>query len=241
MPGSIVDSACDLKKVAETGIFFHESQLHPGSTMTLSFPGEAESAAILPLDIAEKVPFEDLQDVLATFNIPAGSAEAAQVRDTLTGCQAPPVAGEAKSCTTSLEATVQSAMTMLGATGHDGAVWAATSEIPRAGLPRQSYTVRSVTPVLQAGYASCHMVPFPYVVYRCHHLAQAGYRSYNVSLSDLTKGSTFAMLAVCHLDSSHWNSAHPAFKVLQTRPGVTPVCHFMPYGNLAFLKKASRA
>jgi hypothetical protein len=30
------------------------------------------------------------------------------------------------------------------------------------------------------------------------------------------------------------------FEVLHTRPGGTPVCHFMPYGNLAFIKKATR-
>ncbi|KAK3136951.1 hypothetical protein QOZ80_5BG0445540 [Eleusine coracana subsp. coracana] len=237
---SFFDSTCDLQKVAETGIFFHESQLHPGSTMTLSFPGDAESAAILPHDVVENVPFGNLHDALATFNIPADSAEAAQLKNTLTGCQAPPIAGEVKSCTTSLEATVQSAMSMLGATGG-GEVWAAASEIPRAGLPRQPYSVRAVTPILQAGYASCHMVPFPYAVYRCHHLAQVGYRSYNVSISGLHEGSNFAMLAVCHLDFSHWNPAQPAFKVLQTRPGGTPVCHFVPYGNLAFVKKATRA
>ncbi|TVT96922.1 hypothetical protein EJB05_57843, partial [Eragrostis curvula] len=44
------------------------------------------------------------------------------------------------------------------------------------------------------------------------------------------------MVAFCHLDTSKWNPGHPAFEVLHTRPGATPVCHFMPYGNLAFIK-----
>jgi hypothetical protein len=45
------------------------------------------------------------------------------------------------------------------------------------------------------------------------------------------------MLAYCHLDTSDWNPAHPAFEVLNTHPGGMPVCHFMPYGSLGFLKK----
>ncbi|TVU02839.1 hypothetical protein EJB05_51625, partial [Eragrostis curvula] len=105
--------------------------------MTLSFPAEA-APAILPHDVAEKAPFAMLDDILAAFHIPAGSAAAAQVSDTLSRCQAPPnvVAGEViKSCTTSLKATVQSAIRMLGA-DHAGGVWAAASELPRAGLPR---------------------------------------------------------------------------------------------------------
>jgi hypothetical protein len=49
------------------------------------------------------------------------------------------------------------------------------------------------------------------------------------------------MLAFCHVDTSSWNPAHPAFEILNTRPGGSPVCHFMPYGDLAFVKRAGRA
>ncbi|CAN6361728.1 unnamed protein product, partial [Urochloa humidicola] len=150
---TLFNSACNPRTVAETGIFFHEEQLHPGSTMTLSFPAEAETA-ILPRDVAEKVPFGNLGDVLATFKIPAGSGEAAQVRDTISRCQEPPIAGEVKACTISLESTVQSAMDMLGSTTNHG-VWAATSLLPRGGLPRQQYTVLGVTPLAGSRYVSC--------------------------------------------------------------------------------------
>ncbi|GJN35409.1 hypothetical protein PR202_gb24184 [Eleusine coracana subsp. coracana] len=238
---TLFDSTCDAQMVAETGIFFHQAQLHPGNTMTLSFPAEAEPA-ILPQHIAEKVPFGNIDDVLATFKIPAGSVEAAQVRDTLSRCQAPPIAGEVKSCTTSLEAAVQSAMRMLGAAAGGGEVWAAASEIPRAGLPRQPYSVRAVTPILQAGYASCHTMPFPYAVFHCHHMARPmGYWAYNVSLTGRQEGSNVSLLAFCHLHTANWNPAHPAFEVLHTSPGGSPVCHFMPYANLAFVKLANRA
>jgi hypothetical protein len=48
-------------------------------------PAAAE-AAILPHGVADRVPFANLGDVLATFHIPAGSAEATEVRDTLIRC-----------------------------------------------------------------------------------------------------------------------------------------------------------
>ncbi|KAF8653787.1 hypothetical protein HU200_061906 [Digitaria exilis] len=228
---TLFDSTCSPQAVAETGTFFHETQLRPGSTMTLSFPEQA-TPAILPHDVAEKVPFTDVDDVLAAFNIAPGSAEAAQVRNTLRRCAAPPIAGETKSCTTSLEATVQSAMSMFGI---DAGVWATASEIPRGGMPRQTYAVAVVTPVRGDQYVSCHTLPFPYAVYQCH-TAREGYSSYMVSLRGLRDGSAVDMLAFCHLDTAGWN---PAFEVLHTKPGGAPVCHFTPYGNLAFVKTAT--
>ncbi|TVU02833.1 hypothetical protein EJB05_51619, partial [Eragrostis curvula] len=239
-PCTLFDSTCSPQAVAETGIFFHETQLRPGSTMTLSFPAEA-TPAILPRDVSEEVPFTNVDDVLDAFNIVPGSAEAEQVRNTLSRCQAPPIAGEVKSCTTSLEATVQSAMRMLGvgADNHAGGdVWAAASELPGAGLPRQPYAVVAAAPVVGGRYASCHTLPFPYAVYQCH-IARRGYRAYKVSLTGLRDGAAVAMLAFCHLDTASWNTAHPAFEVLHTKPGCAPVCHFMSYGNLAFVRTAT--
>ncbi|CAL4891159.1 unnamed protein product [Urochloa decumbens] len=228
----LTNTICDASTVAETGLFFHQSQLHPGSIMTVSFPAQSSEPAILPRDVADKVPFANLNDVLAAFDIPADSAEAAQVRDTVSRCEAPPLAGEVKTCTTSLEATVSSAVDMLGT---NRAVWAATSEIPRGGLPRQPYVVKGVTKVEGGRYVSCHKVPFPYAVFQCH-MTKLGYVAHVVSLSGLQGGQEAAMLAYCHLDTSDWNPAHPAFEVLNTHPGGTPVCHFMPYANLVFVK-----
>ncbi|TVU02850.1 hypothetical protein EJB05_51636, partial [Eragrostis curvula] len=227
---TLLDSLCSPQTVAETGVFFRMSQLRPGSTMTLSFPAEAESAAILPRD----VPFANLDDVLSTFNIAPGSAEAAEVRNTLSLCQAPPLAGEMmKACATSLEGTVQAAMRMLGASRG---VAAATSEVPTGGLPRQPFAVEDVTELAGEMYVSCHNVPFPYAVYQCH-MADKSYGDYKVSLRGLRDGSAVSMVAFCHFDTSGWNPAHPAFQVLRTCPGDEPVCHFTTYGNLAFVKK----
>lgn len=219
--------------MAETGLFFLQTQLLPGNIMTISFP-TSEEPAILPHAVAEKVPFGNLEAVLATFNIPAGSTTAAQVRDTLIKCQAPPAAGEVKSCTTSLEATVQAAMDMLGGTGRG--VRAIASELPSAGLlPRQPYLVKAVTPVNGEQYVACHKMPFPYALYQCH-MTRLGYVASVVSLRGIHGGQEADMLTYCHLDTSEWSPAHPAFEVLHTQPGASSVCHFMPYADLGFVK-----
>ncbi|KAL6841125.1 hypothetical protein ACP4OV_029094 [Aristida adscensionis] len=231
---ALFHTTCPTSMVERTGLFFHKAQLRPGSTMTISLPAEAEPA-ILPHDVADKVPFENLGDVLATFGIPPGSVEADQVGDTLRSCQAPPLAGEQKSCTTSLESTVQSAMDMLGTGG--ASVLAATSVPPTAGLPDQLYEVQAVTALNGAGYLACHKMPFPYAVYQCHMSSRRGYKAYVVSLRGLDEEVKATMLVICHHDTSNWNPAHPAFEILRTQPGGNPVCHFVPSGNLVFIKK----
>ncbi|XBI43367.1 hypothetical protein VPH35_108144 [Triticum aestivum] len=227
---------CTASLAAPTGIFFYEAQLRPGSTMTMSFPAEAEPP-ILPHDLAEKVPFANLSAVLTTFNIPTGSAQASHVAKTLSLCQSPPHVGELRVCTTSLESAVRSAMNMLigRSTGGDHGMWMATSVLPAGGgLPRQLYEVQAVTKLHGDYFVGCHKMPFPYRVYQCHMTAGLTDKGYVVSLRGLVGGGpTAKLLAFCHFDTSKWNPAHPAFEVLRTHPG-TPVCHFMPYANPVF-------
>ncbi|XP_062201839.1 protein RAFTIN 1A-like [Phragmites australis] len=221
---------------AATGIFFHEAQAREGSVMTVSLP-PAAVPAFLPRDVAEKVPFANLTDVLATFNIAQGSTEATKAGQTLCGCRAAPLAGEQKACATSLEGTVRAATRMLGTTAS-GRVWVAASEVPRDGLPRQAYVVSAVAALDGDRHVGCHDEPFPYAVFHCH-TAQSSTRAYEITLSSLRgRGPAVAMVALCHRDTSNWNPAHPAFEMLGTQPGGAPVCHFMPYANLVFSVKA---
>ncbi|CAN6356893.1 unnamed protein product [Urochloa humidicola] len=230
-------NTCTESMAMGTGIFFHKAQLHPGSTMEISFPAATETA-ILPRIIAEtKAPFTNLTEVLTTFAIRPGSAEAEHIRDTLKWCQAPPqLAGELMACATSLETTVESATCMLGAAGG-GTVWAAVSELPSGGLPRRRYVVEAVAPLQGDHFVACHKVPFPYAVYQCHMTTRMTDKAYMVSLRS---GSlTVEMVAFCHLDTSNWNPAHPAFEILHIQLGM-PVCHFIPYGNPVFGNKATK-
>ncbi|TVT96920.1 hypothetical protein EJB05_57841, partial [Eragrostis curvula] len=81
-----------------------------------------------------------------------------------------------------------SAMDMLGADADAGGVWAATSAVPRTGLPRHLYEVQAVTPLDGDRYVGCHKVPFPYRVYYCHMTAALSDRAYVVSLRSVGWG-----------------------------------------------------
>ncbi|CAL4905336.1 unnamed protein product [Urochloa decumbens] len=234
-------SASLAKAVLPAGIFFQESQMRVGSTMTVSFP-PASVPPILPRDVADKVPFRNLADVLATFHIPPSSAKATMARDTLNQCTAASslAAGEQMACATSLEATVGGATRMLvGSTHHQqGAVyWAASSALPRAGLPLRPYAVAAVTQLAGDRHVGCHSLPYPYAVYYCHMTGKPT-KAYAVALRGAAEVS---MAAICHVDTSDWDLAHPAFKMLHTRPGGAPVCHFMSYASLVFGEKAANA
>uniref|UniRef100_A0A0E0FDK2 BURP domain-containing protein n=1 Tax=Oryza meridionalis TaxID=40149 RepID=A0A0E0FDK2_9ORYZ len=222
-------------EVAASGFFFHEAAVRVGATMNVTLPPEP-TASFLPRDVADKIPFffPYLADALAMFKVAPGSAEAAEMSQTLRGCEAPPLADEQKACATSLEGVVEAAARMLGG----GAMWAAASAYPAAGLARREYAVEAVAPF--AGgccNAACHGTRWPYAVYNCH--ASAGpSKAYVVTLRG---GATVAMAALCHRDTSNWNPEHPALVALGTRPGGAPVCHFLPYGDLMFGKKATNA
>ncbi|CAN6361975.1 unnamed protein product [Urochloa humidicola] len=214
-----------------------------GSVMTAYFP-PVDLPGILPRDAAERAPFGNVSDVLAMFAIAPGSAEESIVRGTIRGCQAPPLAGEWKACATSLEGTLQAAARMLGTKRMSVAVSALT---PREGLPRQEYEVAAVALLDGRRHVTCHNDPFPYAVYRCH--MEKDYMSteaYVLTLRGLQQHGSSAsslvdMAAVCHLDTSNWSPAHPAFKTLNLQPGAAPLCHFMPYADLLFSDKADSA
>ncbi|KAL6623469.1 hypothetical protein ACP70R_033348 [Stipagrostis hirtigluma subsp. patula] len=215
------------------------------TVMTLTLPS-ATVPAILPRHAAEKAPFTNLTDVLATFHIAPGSADAALVEKTLLECQAPPVAGEQKACATSLEGTVQAAARMLRgastAAAGDRTMWAAASAIPRGGLPRQEYVVTAVAELDGDRHVRCHAEPFPYAVFECHMARRSSVtRAYMITLSSLHEGSsvTVAMVMLCHLDTSYRNPEQLAFETPHTKPGGEPVCQFMPYANLVFGEKAT--
>ncbi|KAJ1265703.1 hypothetical protein BS78_08G096100 [Paspalum vaginatum] len=217
------------------GLFFLKAQLHVGSTMAILFQPAAVSP-ILPRDVAQKVPFGNISDALARFNIAPKSVEAAVVRETISLCETSAMLpGEKKACATSLEGTVQSAMDMVGSTQ---AVWAASSVLPRAGLPLQRYVMQTVTPLDGDRHVACHNKPYPYAVYFCHSTGSPT-NAYIVSLSSLSGGPQLTMAAICHLDTSKWNPEHPAFKMLHTQPGGAPVCHYMLYASLVFGQKAA--
>ncbi|KAK3140170.1 hypothetical protein QOZ80_5AG0397020 [Eleusine coracana subsp. coracana] len=203
-------------------------------------PAEAEPAAILPHDVALNVPFSNLDDVLSTFSIPSASDDAARFRDTLTRCQAPPLAGVVKSCSTSLEATVQAAMRILG-TDHDGVTMAAaTLEIPRSGLPRQPYVVQAVT---QLASDSDHWICLM-IFLKGGYLLSLDSLDYDKNLYDdilevIDRAYEKYIIAGGVYQPIRKKKIYFRHKFWHTRPGGSPVCHFTTYGSLAVVRKAS--
>ncbi|KAK3136945.1 hypothetical protein QOZ80_5BG0445480 [Eleusine coracana subsp. coracana] len=252
--GHIYVSVCsvDRVKAAGTGLFFNEDQVRVGATMTISFAA-AGVPAVLPHAAAEKllVPFGNnnltVDDIISRFNIAPGSEMASQVGDTLRLCHqlvAPSHAGggeEKKSCAASVEDMVREATRTLGLAGGEEA-WVAASEVPGAGLPLQEYAVEAVTPLAGDDHVACHDEPFPYAVFRCHKIGVSATKAYAISLRGLRISGPAAgvtMAVICHLDTSGWNPAYPAFEMMGTKPGESSVCHFMPYANLLFGKKTA--
>lgn len=223
------------------GFFFHEEAVaRVGSVTLLSLP-PATTTPILPRDVAERLPFDNLQATLATFPMTSASAEI--VGDTLRGCkETPAIPGEQKACATSLEATVRAAARMLGAgEEREGmGLWAAASAVPKAGLPRRVYVVTAVRRLPGDHHVGCHDMAFPYAVFHCHMMAQRT-RAYVITIRAIGGGPEVDMAAMCHVDTCDWNPGHPAFLMLGSRPGGAPVCHFLPYANLLFGKTVEDA
>ncbi|XP_020196962.1 BURP domain-containing protein 6 [Aegilops tauschii subsp. strangulata] len=222
------------------GLFFRESDMRVGRTMMVALPA-FDPAPFLPRKAAERIPFSNLTDALDRFGIAPGSQEAARVGETLSTCREAPLAGEKKACATSLEGVVLSATRML-ATSRPLA--AAASALPNSGLPRRAYTVQAIKPLGGGGGGSvaCHSRAYPYAVYECHMMEGSSEEAYVVSIRGSSGLPTVDMAAVCHFDTSNWIPAHPAFKILGTHPGGSPVCHFLPYADLMFgVKLANNA
>ncbi|CAL4906705.1 unnamed protein product [Urochloa decumbens] len=158
--------------------------------------------------------------------------QAANMEETLYMCGLPPAsAGEVKFCATSLEALVEGSMEALGTRNIRPVI----SDLPCSGAPKQPYTVRSVRQVDGSSFVSCHDHNYPYTVYMCHNTPST--RAYIVELEGACSGLDVTVAAICHADTSHWNPEHVSFKILGTKPGGAPVCHYLPYGHTVWVSK----
>ena len=189
--------------------------------------------------VADSIPFSASSQptALTRLGIANDSAQAAAMEETLYMCELPHKAGEAaKFCATSLEALVEGSMAALGTRR----IRPVTSGLPRSGAPKQPYTVRAVHPVDGASFVSCHDHDYPYTVYMCHNTPST--RAYMVELEGARSGLAVTVAAICHADTSSWNAEHVSFRILGTKPGGAPVCHYLPYGhNLWVNMEANRS
>lgn len=101
----------------------------------------------------------------------------------------------------------------------------------------QNYKIVEVHEVAAPTMVSCHTVPYPYMVFYCHYQTTES-KVFRVPLMG-ENGDKVEAVAVCHMDTSHWNSKHPAFRVLGMKPGESHVCHFFPDDNFVWVPRTS--
>jgi hypothetical protein len=218
--------------------FFHEKEVRVGNSMNFYFPPpQTTPLGLLPRRVAESIPFSSsaLPSVLSRLDIPKDSTLAATMQLTLEMCEMPRHSAEEvqQFCATSLEALVDGAVKALGT--HN--ISPMTSDLPYSGSPPlQPYTIRAVHPVESSAFMSCHYPDYPYTVYACHHVRST--RVYKMKMEGRLSGNEVTLVVVCHPDTSDWDPNYVAFKVLGSKPGGAPVCHFVPYGNIVWRKNA---
>ena len=215
--------------------FFLEKDLHPNTRKRLQFTRSAPPAPFIPRPVADAIPFSSkkLPELMARFSLRPGSAGAEHMKLSLHTCEDVHacIAGEAKSCVTSLESMVDFATANLGGTRD---VRASSTEVGGGELKQQYYTVAGRVESLQEGGKAvvCHVLAFPYAMFICHAIG-GGTRAYKVPLVG-EDGSKVTAVVVCHVDTSGWNPRHLAFLVLKVRPGSIPVCHFLPQDTVVW-------
>ncbi|KAF0903218.1 hypothetical protein E2562_025786 [Oryza meyeriana var. granulata] len=157
---------------------------------------------------------------------------------TLQLCEHPHmVHGEKSGCATSIESFLELVVSSLGTND----VRALSPRAPMEGVPSVRYTVASATPVTNSQSALvCHDMTYPYKVFFCHTATPI--RAYQLSLvsNDVGQPSIDA-LAVCHLNTSHWEPNHPFFQIMHVKPGETTACHFLGRGSIIWVPTVKEA
>ncbi|KAI5082296.1 hypothetical protein GOP47_0002039 [Adiantum capillus-veneris] len=73
----------------------------------------------------------------------------------------------------------------------------------------------------------CHKLLFPSMLRGCHELASTKVYEAQLQIDASDSSPSIYAVAVCHFDTSKWNSGHPAFALLGTSPGKGTICHWI--------------
>ncbi|KAL7002711.1 hypothetical protein U1Q18_003870 [Sarracenia purpurea var. burkii] len=217
-------------------VFFTVDDLKLGKRIPIYFSTKnlSTSPHLLPREEADSIPFSSarLPELLDFFSFPKGSRQAEAIEYTLRECELEPIKGEAKFCATSLESMLDSARGFFGSDPRVKPL--TTNHISKHTALLQNYTVLEVPKLISTPkMVACHSMPYPYAVFYCHG-QERDHKVFKLSLGG-DNGERVEAVGVCHVDTSHWNSDHVAFRVLKTRPGDSPVCHFFPADNLIWV------
>ncbi|KAI3823722.1 hypothetical protein L1987_05162 [Smallanthus sonchifolius] len=220
-----------LKDDPNVALFFLEKDLHQGNAMNLHFTKTTSpSSTFLPRKVADAIPFSSkkLPELYTRFSIKPNTVESESMKKTINECEGKGMEGEKKYCATSLEAMVDFTISELGTK-----VKAVSTEVhARKRTLLQKYTIEDAKKLASDRAVVCHKQNYLYAVFYCHKTTTT--KAYTVSLlgEDGTKAKA---VAVCHADTAKWNPKHLAFRVLNVKPGTTPVCHFLPEDHVVWV------
>ncbi|MED6167519.1 hypothetical protein PIB30_003491 [Stylosanthes scabra] len=221
------------KIIRLNGTFFFEHDLLPGKKVMLKSINPSDEFSFLPDKIAKTVPFSSnrLQEILKRLNIEADSTDAKSMKKTLTYCENSATRGEDKYCATSLESLLDFAVSKLGKN-----IRLFSTEFERKAQDWQSSVAVEGAKKIGEKTMLCHKMNYPYAVFLCHKIDT---RTYSVPLVASNDGTNVKALAVCHTDTSEWAPNHVAFKMLNTKPGKDPICHFLPTDTVIWVQQFS--
>ncbi|CAL5206457.1 unnamed protein product [Lathyrus oleraceus] len=227
-------SETQLHDKPSVALFFLEKDLHHGTKLNLQFTKTTSNneAKFLPKRVANSIPFSSnkVEYILNKLNIKKGSKDAQIVKNTISECEEHGIKGEEKSCVTSLESMVDFTASKLGEN-----VEAVSTQVNKES-EFQEYTIAQEVKKLGEKNKAvvCHKENYPYAVFYCHKTDTT--KVYSVPLEGVD-GNRVKAIAVCHTDTSQWNSKHLAFQVLKVQPGTVPVCHFLPQDHVVWVSK----
>lgn len=191
---------------------------------------------LLAREQSDSIPFSSskLSHLLDFLSLSEGSPQAIAMEQTLKECELDPTPGETMFCVTSLESMLDMTRDILGT------VKLKTLTTKIHNLSNSNHTLLQEYTFLKEPFeihvpnmVACHTMAYPYAVYYCHG-HKGSNRAFEISLGG-ENGNRIDAIAVCHMDTSMWDADHVAFRVLGSQPGSSPVCHFLPADNIAWL------
>ncbi|KAL8255339.1 hypothetical protein R6Q59_033560 [Mikania micrantha] len=216
-------------------VFFHVHDLYSGKKMPIYFAVNNPSTTprLLTREQSDSIPFSSskLSYLLELVSLAKDSPQARAMEQTLKQCELDATPGETRFCASSLESMLDSTRGVLGMIQ----LKALTTNIHNlSNALLQGYTfLKEPLEIHVSDMVACHTMAYPYAVYYCH--GQKGYnRVFEISLGG-ENGNIVDAIAVCHMDTSDWDSDHVAFRVLGGKPGSSPVCHFLPADNIVWI------
>ncbi|KDP46236.1 hypothetical protein JCGZ_10076 [Jatropha curcas] len=219
-------------------VFFTINDLKPGKIIPIYFPKKHPSISphLLSREETNSIPFSltQLSYLLELFSFSKDSPQAKAMEYTLKQCETEPVEGETKYCATSLESMLDFVVSVFGSDTKFKALTTnyLKSQVVKVAL--QNYTiVEEPKEILAERIVACHVMPYPFVVYYCHS-REGGNRLFEMLVGG-EDGETVEAAAICHMDTSQWDKDHVSFRLLNIKPGTSPVCHFLPADNVVWV------